>query len=140
MPLLSEKLGATSAPLLFDPLRVLIVDDHLAVREGLSRLIGNDPVRPRPVFTASSTAEALRALVDVRPHVVVLDVDLAGADGLALLPALVAVAQVLVLSCHGDRETRRRAFFLGARAFIEKGEPASVLLEHLSRCEADRFA
>ncbi|MFZ3084564.1 response regulator [Rhodoferax ferrireducens] len=110
------------------PIGVLVVDDQLAVREGLARLIACAPMALRYVSTAATGAEALSAAARLHPDVVVLDVDLAGEDGLALIPQLALTAGVLVLTSHGDPLTRARATRLGARAFIEKHQPAADLL------------
>lgn len=122
---------------------VLIVDDQLAVREGVARLIGCAPLSLRAVATAATTAEALAAAEALHPDVIVLDADLAGEDGLALIPRLAPDAGVLVLTCHGDEATRERARRLGAIAFVEKHQPAAVLLESiagvvLSRSRGDK--
>ena len=127
---LSSDLDAGAAPA---TIGVLIVDDQLAVREGLARLIACAPIALRFVSTAASAAEALSAVARLRPDVVVLDVDLAGEDGLALLPRLTPCAAVLVLTSHGDAATRSRATLLGALAFIEKHQPAAQLLEAVVR-------
>ena len=110
------------------PIGVLVVDDQPAVREGVARLIACAPLAVRCVCTASSGAEALSAAARLHPDVVVLDVDLAGEDGLALIPQLRATSRVVVLSSHGDSATRARARQLGALAFVEKHEPAAELL------------
>jgi len=110
------------------PIGVLVVDDQLAVREGLARLIACAPMALRYVSTAATGAEALSAAARLHPDVVVLDVDLAGEDGLALIPQLSLTASVLVLTSHGDPLTRTRAARLGALAFIEKHQPAADLL------------
>lgn len=110
---------------------LLVVDDQLAVREGLARLFGCAPLVFRAIATAASKVEALRLAALLRPEVVVLDVDLAGEDGLALIEYFTPAACVLVLSCHGDEATRARATRLGALAFIEKHQPAADLLAAL---------
>jgi FixJ family two-component response regulator len=69
---------------------------------------------------------------------VVLDVDLAGDDGLSLLPEAAAGASVMVLTSHGDVATRARAARLGAHAFVEKSAPAAELLAALARLGATR--
>ena len=107
---------------------VLVVDDQVAVRHGLARLIASSALPLRRVATAGSGAEALRLAVELYPLVVVLDVDLDGEDGLALIPQFGPQAGVLVLTCHGDPATRARAALLGARAFVEKHQPAALLL------------
>ena len=110
------------------PVGVLVVDDQRVVREGLARLISCAQMALRFVSTAANSAEALSAAARLRPEVVVLDADLAGEDGLALIPQLALSAGVLVLTSHGDPATRARALRLGACAFIEKHQPAADLL------------
>lgn len=110
------------------PIGVLVVDDQPAVREGVARLISCAPMALRCVSTAANGAEALSAAASLHPDVVVLDVDLAGEDGLALIPQLRTTSRVVVLSSHGDTATRARARELGALAFVEKHEPAAELL------------
>ena len=110
------------------PLCVLVVDDQAAVREGLARLIGGAPHGPRVVHTAANASQAIELALRFAPQVVVLDVDLDGVDGLALLPHFTSRARVLVLTSHAGTATRARANALGASAFVEKGEPAAVLL------------
>lgn len=115
------------------PLGVLLVDDQPAVREGLARLIACAPLQLCCLGTAADSAQAMHAARSLRPDVVVLDVDLGGEDGLALLPMLLPLARVLVLTCHGDPATRERALRLGAQAFIEKHRPAAELLDAIVR-------
>lgn len=115
------------------PLRVLVVDDQPAVRQGLLRLLRGSADAPREVRAAAGLADAREALATWGPHVVLLDVDLAGDDGLSLLPGAAGSAHVLVLTSHGDVATRARAARLGAQAFIEKSAPAAELLSHLDR-------
>ena len=115
------------------PVGVLVVDDQLAVRQGVARLIASAQTALHCLGTAASGAEALSAAARLRPEVVVLDADLAGEDGLALIPQFALTASVLVLTCHGDAATRARATRLGARAFIEKHQPAADLLGAIAR-------
>ena len=121
----------TDRPHLLSGIAVLVVDDQQAVRDGLARLIACAPLALREIATAATGAQALQLAAVLRPDVVVLDVDLAGEDGLALIGSFGPGAGVLVLSCHGDAATRARAARLGASAFIEKHQPAAELLRAL---------
>lgn len=111
---------------------VLVVDDQKVVREGISRLIACAASPLRCIGTAATVSEALSAMSRLRPDVVVLDADLAGEDGLALIPQLARTAGVLVLTSHGDVGTRARVHRLGAWAFVEKHQPAAELLETIT--------
>lgn len=113
--------------------RVLIVDDQPAVRQGLASLLRAALGRHAAVQTAADAREAL-ALQRVGPaDLVLLDVDLAGDDGLRLLPHLLDVSRVLVLTSHADAATRERARVLGAQGFVAKSQPAPVLLAEVRR-------
>lgn len=111
---------------------LLVIDDEGAVRQGLMRLVACAAVPWREVAAAGNGEQALSLARRLLPEVVVLDVDLAGEDGLGLLPRLPGGASVLVLTSHGDGRTRERAHQLGACAFVEKQWPASVLLAALN--------
>jgi two-component system response regulator DesR len=112
-------------------LHVLIVDDQTAVRRGLKRLLHCMPgLPPLVVHEAASVEEAHEQAHACTPDVVLLDVDLAGDDGLVLLPMLAPTSRVVVVSSHaGDAGTRRRALALGAAVVVGKAEPGRVLAE-----------
>jgi len=107
---------------------VLVVDDEPALREGLARLIVSAPLTLRFISTAANGVQALSAAARLKPDLVLLDVDLGGEDGLALVAQLGATARVIVLTSHGDAATRRRAAALGALALVEKDRPAADLM------------
>lgn len=118
------------------PPSLLIVDDQRSVREGLARLLRSAPLPLHSVHTVANAADALACSRSLKPELVVLDVDLAGDDGLALLPTLRCHALVMVLTCLVDAATRRRAMDLGAAAFVRKDEPASRLIEEVDALAA----
>jgi DNA-binding response OmpR family regulator len=88
------------------------------------------------VHAAATVAEALACVESFSPELIVLDVDLGGEDGLALLPALSRHAHVMVLTSLSDARTRHRALGLGASAFVSKHEPASHLLAEVRELAA----
>jgi len=113
------------------PPSLLIVDDQTLVREGLARLLRSAPLSLGSVHAVATAAEALAFARATPPDLVLLDVDLDGDDGLALLPTLVRHAHVMVLTCLTDSATRTRAFGLGASAFVGKHEPAARMLDEV---------
>lgn len=108
---------------------VLVIDDEPALREGLARLIASAPLPLRFICTAANSLQAMSAAARLKPDLVLLDVDLGGEDGLALVAQLGTTARVLVLTSHGDAATRKRAAALGALALVEKDRPAAELLD-----------
>lgn len=113
--------------------RVLVVDDHPAIRVGIASLVDSEHPRLRTVGTAATADEALDLARAQQPHVVVLDVDLAGEDGLALIPALqrAVPCRVVVLSSLDDPQLAAQARQRGADACLHKTAPAAQLLDHI---------
>lgn len=122
------------------PLRVLVVDDHAGIRLGLESLIDSEAPRMRSIGGAATSADALLQAKAKRPDVVVLDVDLGGEDGLALIPPLLdsAPCGVLVLTSLTDPRVAERARRLGAHDYMHKTAPAGELLDRIARLERGR--
>jgi two-component system nitrogen regulation response regulator NtrX len=102
------------------PRRVMVVDDESGVREAMRQLLEYEEIEVR---TVASGADALAAYPDFHPHLVFLDVKMAGLDGLATLAKLRQLdpaAQVVMISGHGTIQTAVEATQLGAYDFLEK--------------------
>jgi len=115
--------------------RVLIVDDHPLMREGLCELIA--PERDLEVCgEADSARSAIAAIEALTPTVVVLDLTLGQDDGVSLVgdihqrwPTL----PILVLSMHDEALYAERLLSLGARAYVMKQEASAVFLQALRK-------
>lgn len=102
------------------PTRVLIVDDDQGVREALRQLLEYEGHEVRSVTSGS---EALKTYPQFMPHLVFLDVKMAGLDGLETLSRLKAEdpqAVVVMISGHGTIQTAVEATQRGAYDFLEK--------------------
>lgn len=110
--------------------KVLVVDDHLGIRLAISTLIDAERPRMRCVGNAATPSEALARTMDLQPHVVVLDVNLDGDDGLLLIPALQrsAACTVVVLTGITDPHVAAIAHRHGAHACLNKSAPAAELM------------
>ena len=100
--------------------RVLVVDDEKGVREAMRQILEYEGIE---VQTAESGDEALRRYPEFHPHLVFLDVKMAGMDGLQTLATLRErdpLAQVVMISGHGTIQTAVEATQLGAYDFLEK--------------------
>jgi DNA-binding NarL/FixJ family response regulator len=114
------------------PVRVLLVDDHPMVREGLRSML--EPAGVEIVGEAGSGEEALRAAAVYRPDVVLLDLELPDLDGMAVLQRLTTLDRsmaVLVITMHDDPVLVRRAVEAGASGYILKGVGRRELLAAL---------
>jgi DNA-binding NarL/FixJ family response regulator len=123
-----------SLPKHVEPIRVLLVDDHDHVLWGLGKLIEGEWPRMKVTGMAKTVPQALAALQEAKPDVVVLDLFLGDDNSLDHLPRIQASgAAILVLTGSRDQETHRRAMKSGARTVVLKEEPAEVLLHEIER-------
>lgn len=117
------------------PIRVMLVDDHRSILWGLEKLIDGERPRMEVVAKATSCAAAVKLAVDAKPHVVVLDLDLAGENGADIIPELVnsAKARVVVLTGMRDGKARETSIVRGASGLVQKEEPAETLLRAIEK-------
>ncbi|GAA1896615.1 response regulator transcription factor [Lapillicoccus jejuensis] len=123
------------------PVRVLVVDDHLVFAQLLGGALGAEPDL-ECVGTASSVAEALRLVREVRPDLVVMDVRLDDGDGVDATAALTAEhpdLRVVVLSAYVDAALLARAERSGACALLPKNGRLDETLEVLRLAERGGF-
>ena len=112
-----------------DPVRVLVVDDHPMVREGLRSMLTGDGVSVSG--EAGSGAEALQRAADRDVDVILLDLELPDMDGLTVLRRMREIdarLPVLVVTMHQDPALVRRAVEAGANGYVLKGVGRRELL------------
>ena len=111
-------------------MRVLVVDDHAGIRVGIASLVDAELPRMHCVGTAATVSEALARNRELQPNVVVLDVNLDGEDGLALIPTLRrgSACAVVVLTSLSDPHVAAHALRQGAHACLNKTAPAVDLM------------
>ena len=100
--------------------RVLIVDDEAGIRQALKQVLEYEDLEVR---VAASGGEAITVYSEFRPHLVFLDVKMAGLDGLETLTRLRDLdpgAQIVMISGHGTIATAVEATQRGAFDFLEK--------------------
>lgn len=125
----------TSPPLAAGPLRILVVDDHPAVRAGLSLLLAGAGMSVSE--EAAGLADALECATASQPDAAVVDLSLEGESGLAVAEALAERRiPVLVYSMHGDGEHVRRALEAGALGYVTKAEAHGVLTDGIREIAA----
>jgi two-component system, NarL family, invasion response regulator UvrY len=115
-------------------MKILLVDDHVLVREGVRRLLGAIP--GADIYEAATSYQALTVFRQQHPDVVVLDISLAGSSGLELLKRFLIEnpnAKVLMLSMHAEPIYAARALQAGARGYISKAASAEELIAAVLR-------
>ncbi len=104
------------------PVRVVIVEDHPVVRQGLRVFLGGQPDMT-VVGEAGNIAEAVALLARAQPDVIVLDLrlpDASGTEGIAALLAARPGARILVLSSYGRTGDVRSSLDAGAAGYVVK--------------------
>ena len=121
-------------------IRVLLVDDQPAVRQGLRiRLVLEPDVEV--VGEAGDGAGAISLAQSLRPGVILMDVRMPGMDGISAVRTLRAVAPesaVVILSLYDDASTRAGAEEAGAAAFVAKHQVEETLLAAIRRAASRR--
>ena len=111
--------------------RVLLVDDHPIVREGLARVIDGE-ADLAVCGTAVNARQALAAVEATAPDIAIVDVSLDGSHGIELVRELKARhpgLNVLMLSMHDESLYAERALRAGAKGYLMKREPPQKLLQ-----------
>ena len=114
--------------------RVLLVEDHQIVRDGLKTLLREQAIT---VFgEASTAADALSLARDEQWDLAVVDISLGGRSGLDVVREIKQIrpkVPVLVLSMHSEEQYARRAYKAGAAGYITKDSPRAELASAIAK-------
>jgi DNA-binding NarL/FixJ family response regulator len=109
------------------PIRLLLVEDHTIVRQGLRALLGSNL---EIVGEAADGAEGVRLALELKPDVVVMDLSLPGLHGTEAIRRIkdkLPDTRVIVLSMHSSHEIVARAREAGCDGYVVKGGDVSEL-------------
>ncbi len=115
--------------------RIILVEDHPIVRQGLAQLINHQPGLT-VVGEAESAAKALELVRALKPDLVCLDVSLPKTNGLELIKQLKSEKPqlaMLVISMHDESLYAERALRAGARGYVMKKEPSEKMVLAINR-------
>jgi pilus assembly protein CpaE len=118
-----------------EKIRVLIVDDIPETRENLRKLLyfENDI---EVVGAAISGEEGIQMAKELEPHIVLMDINMPGVDGITAGEAIsqeVPAAQVIMMSVQGEADYLRRSMLAGAREFLIKPFSSDELVSSIRR-------
>ncbi|HLE15847.1 MAG TPA: response regulator transcription factor [Anaerolineales bacterium] len=116
-----------------NPIRVLLVDDHVLFREGLISLLKNQPDFEM-VGEAGSHCEAVKKALELEPNLVLMDYALPDGNGLEATQEILArlpETKIVFLTVHETDELLFAAIRSGAKGYLLKNMPVSKLLELL---------
>lgn len=111
-------------------LRILIVDDQLMVRAGLSKLLEDAGLKV--VGMAGNRIEAIALAAREKPDVVLLELEVDGEDSLRFVPEIreaASNARVLILTAPRQQEGHQRAMQAGAVGVVFKNQEPEVLFK-----------
>ena len=121
------------------PIRLILADDHLIVRQGLRLVLEKE--RIEILGEASDGPEALRLIRELHPDIAVLDLDMPGLDGLAVLREAAVVSpqtRAIILTRHMEEPYAVEALRIGARGYVLKTQASTDLvaaIQHVDRGE-----
>jgi DNA-binding NarL/FixJ family response regulator len=119
-------------------LRILVVDDHAVVREGLVRIL-ESKVRGWVVREAGSGFQAIEHMKREPADVVIVDLSMPGMSGIDLIRRIRSDfhdARVLVLSMHAEEQYALRAFKAGAAGYVTKDRASDELVDAVNKIAA----
>ena len=109
--------------------KILIVDDHALVREGLKRALMHEGFSQ--ISEASSISEARAGIAALQPDVVTVDINLPDGSGFELVSWIRSISReigIVVLTLNNHDNYIRAAMKAGASAFVSKSEPIPALV------------
>ncbi len=117
-------------------MKILIVDDHRLMGEGLAALLEKLPEGPT-IRRAADGFEAVAAAAEFDPDVIIMDITMPGMNGIEATRQIVqeagSRAAVVVLSMHGDSEFVAESLRCGAKGFLMKSAAAEELITAIRR-------
>lgn len=123
------------------PIRVLLVDDHEMVLQGLLAMLSRFPDQVEVIGTASESDAAVRLVIDEKPDVVLCDVRLRQGSGLDVCSAIRKAdpqAKVVFLTVYDDEQYLYQALRVGAVGYLLKQVHGHDLVRHIENvCQGE---
>jgi DNA-binding NarL/FixJ family response regulator len=121
-----------------EPIRILLVEDQTLMRQGLKTILTLEPGL-RVVGEAADGEAGIRQALDLRPDVILMDVQMPGMSGIEAIAAICAVwpdAKIVILTTFGRDEYVFEGVRAGAVGFLLKDAPADHLIQTIHRVHA----
>jgi DNA-binding NarL/FixJ family response regulator len=116
--------------------KVLIVDDHEIVREGIRRLLSSSRPDWEICGEATNGKQAIDAVKRLKPDVVILDITMPGMSGLEAAPHIVKLnlgCRILIFTMHDSERLSAEIRSAGAHGYVQKSQAARDLVIAVER-------
>lgn len=121
----------------WESLRVLVVDDHPVVREGLRAILRTGGIEV--IGEAANGKEAVERALELKPDVILMDVNVPEMGGFAatrIIKETISDASVIVIACCEGKEEIRCAFEAGASGYLFKSASAQDVIQAVKLVKA----
>ncbi|RMF02755.1 MAG: DNA-binding response regulator [Chloroflexi bacterium] len=112
------------------PIRILLVDDHTLFREGIRRLVNEQP-NMKIVAEAATGRQAVDRAIEFNPDVILMDIampDMTGLQATKVIREQLPQTRILLLTVHDDREYLFHGLEAGASGYVLKEAEAQALV------------
>jgi DNA-binding NarL/FixJ family response regulator len=119
---------------------IVLADDHVLVRQGLRRIIQEDPA-VQVTHEAGNGLELLELLKNTTPDVVILDISmprLQGLEAAQIIKGKYPAIKIMILTMHRERTFFQKAMEIGVNAYILKDEADNVLTKAIKAVLEDK--
>lgn len=123
-----------------DPIRVLIVDDHAVVRNGLMLMVQHEPGMI-PIAEASNGEEAIALFHQHQPDVTLMDLrmpDITGVEAIAKIRQDYLEARIIILTTYDGDENIYRGLHAGAKGYLLKDAPLDEIARAIREVHAGK--
>jgi len=114
--------------------RIMIVDDHPFIRDGIKAVIKRD-TQFEVVYETGSGNDAVDHALKLKPDIIIMDIslpDISGVEATKKITEVLPEIKVIILSFHQDIYNIKTSFKAGARGYMVKGSDSSTILEAMS--------
>jgi DNA-binding NarL/FixJ family response regulator len=121
-----------------EPIRILLVEDQTLMRQGLRTILSLEPGM-QVVGEAADGESGIRQALDLRPDLILMDVQMPGMSGIEAIAAICAVwpeARIIILTTFGRDEYVFQGIRAGAVGYLLKDAPADDLVQTIRRVHA----
>ena len=111
------------------PASIILAEDHVLVRQGLRRIIQEDPA-VRVIHEASDGLEVLALLKESNPDIVILDISmphLGGLEAAQIIKTQYPTVKIMILTMHRQKTLFHKALGIGVHGYVLKEEADAVL-------------